>query len=65
MAANNQGIDHIRRPGQPPLCGNRRAHSAITIEDYRTGYGARHCTRCLAKLAKMDAVATRRAARAA
>ena len=61
MAANNQGIDHIaRKAGDLPLCKNRRAYMSIAVETFRTDQGTgRYCTRCVAKLAKMDAIRNR------
>jgi hypothetical protein len=62
MAANNQGIVHFRLNGRT---GCKRAlisvHIATTADKVRTE--ARQCARCAAALAKMDAVAERRAAR--
>lgn len=64
MSANNQGIDHIRRPGfaRGVLCGNDRAHQAVTFAQFREARPAHVCKRCEARLAKMDAIKTRRSA---
>lgn len=66
MAANNQGISHIRLDGSNRiiLCGNNRAHIAVTVSNYRLQVGGRFCSRCLSKLEKMDALASRRAQKA-
>jgi hypothetical protein len=64
---------HGREPNSRPfsldgfnrmvLCGNHRAHMAITISQFRGGEGTgRYCARYLAKLAKVDAIAAHRAA---
>lgn len=62
MASNNQGIVHFRFSGRT---GCKRAlisvHIATDIDTFRRE--PRQCARCAAALAKMDAVAAKRAAR--
>jgi hypothetical protein len=62
MAANNQGIVHFRLAGRTgckrPLMS---VHMATDIEKFRAE--PRQCARCAAALAKIDAVAAKRAAR--
>ena len=63
----NQGIDHLARTtGGRPLCNHRRAHMSISIQTFRANLGTgRYCVRCLATLAKMDAIKARRECTAA
>lgn len=63
MAANNQGIAHLRLQGRTAC---KRAlisvHIAVaSVERFRAE--ERPCARCAAAVAKMDAVAAKRAAR--
>jgi hypothetical protein len=61
---NNQGIDHIASSvGGFPFCRNRKAHLSISVERYRADEGTglhRYCARCVAYLAKRDAIIARR-----
>jgi hypothetical protein len=63
MATNNQGIFHLR-VGNDTACKARNAIMYIHVDEFRAHTGLR-CKRCVAKLAKMDAVAAKRAARLA
>lgn len=56
--------DHVLQPdaraadptfkrGGKPLCGAKRTHMSLAVEDFRTD--PRQCKRCAAKLAAMDA----------
>lgn len=61
---NNQGILHIARTtGGRPLCNKRNAHQSCDFAAYRTGAWSRYCVRCVAIVAKMDAVKARNEAR--
>jgi hypothetical protein len=63
MTCNNQGIMHAAYThGGYPLCKNRTAHMSTIIEKFRAE--PKPCKRCLAKVAKMDELAARKAARA-
>lgn len=66
MAANNQGIVHLRLNPYGATRGNiackrTNAHMAVTIDTF--GAEPRQCVRCAAKLVKMRALEARRAAR--
>lgn len=59
---SNQGIAHAAfRAGGEPLCKSRRAHFTCSTETFRTISG--QCKRCIAKLAKSDAVKAKNALR--
>jgi len=62
MAANNQGIMHLRTGGWTIACKRRDAHMATEIENFRTD--PRQCKRCAAFLARRDERAARKALKA-
>jgi hypothetical protein len=54
-------IDHITGNGGDALCGNRNAIMGVSVTRFRADEGTgRYCARCVAKLAKMDAIIARR-----
>ena len=62
MAANNQGIVHLRMggwAGRSVACKRRDTHMSVPAEKFDAE--ARKCKRCEAKWAKMQVVAARRA----
>jgi hypothetical protein len=63
MAANNQGIVHVAMPGRKILCGNHRAHMAVSLD--RFDAEPRQCARCAEKARKIADMKARRAAKAA
>lgn len=59
---NNQGLFHLNLNGAV-ACKRTNAHMYIKIDEFRST-ASRRCARCVALLAKMDASAAKRAARA-
>lgn len=58
---NNQGIMHCAaKRGGMPICGNDRAHMSTTRDRFEKE--PKQCKRCLAKIAKQNAVIARREA---
>lgn len=63
MTCNNQGIMHAAHTcGGGPLCKNRNAHMSTSIDRFRNE--PKKCKRCVAKVAKMDAIKQKREGRA-
>jgi hypothetical protein len=57
---HNRGIMHAAfQKGGAPLCKNQKAHMSTDIEQFRKE--PLQCKRCLAKVAKADALAAKRA----